>query len=176
MRLPAPLNGSVPWRQSRRTVDGLVATVGRMSPSPGAANVIAGACRTTVDVRHADDAVRRSAVERLEAAAKEIAVRRRLTVDWRTILDQPAIDMDASMVMLMERAVASTGTPAFVMSSGAGHDAMVLAPYMPTAMLFVRSPGGISHHPDESVQEEDVAIALAAGVQFIDQIADRIHD
>jgi allantoate deiminase len=48
---------------------------------------------------------------------------------------------------------------------------MVLAPYMRTAMLFIRTPGGISHHPDESVHENDVAIALAAGMNFLDELA-----
>ena len=57
------------------------------------------------------------------------------------------------------------------MASGAGHDAMVLAPRMPAAMLFVRSPRGISHHPDESVDEDDVALALDAGLAFLDLIA-----
>jgi allantoate deiminase len=58
-----------------------------------------------------------------------------------------------------------------VMSSGAGHDAMVLASYMPAAMLFIRTPGGISHHPDESVNESDVALAYEAGVNFLNELA-----
>jgi len=60
------------------------------------------------------------------------------------------------------------------MHSGAGHDAMVLAERMPAAMLFLRSPGGISHHPDEAVLEADVAAALAAGLHLIDQL-ERVH-
>jgi allantoate deiminase len=53
------------------------------------------------------------------------------------------------------------------MISGAGHDAMILARKVPASMLFLRSPGGISHHPDESVLPEDVDAALAAGAQFL---------
>jgi allantoate deiminase len=56
------------------------------------------------------------------------------------------------------------------MISGAGHDAMILAPCLPTAMLFMRSPGGISHHPDETVIAADVAAALEAGVNFVEQL------
>ena len=48
---------------------------------------------------------------------------------------------------------------------------MILAPRMPVAMLFVRSPGGVSHHPDEAVGESDVAAALAAGLGFVDLLA-----
>ena len=54
------------------------------------------------------------------------------------------------------------------MTSGAGHDAMILAPHVPSAMLFLRSPGGISHHPDETVLPEDVAAALDTGARFIE--------
>jgi allantoate deiminase len=57
------------------------------------------------------------------------------------------------------------------MVSGAGHDAMILAPHMPAAMLFLRSPGGVSHHPAENVLPEDVDLALAIGQTFIESLA-----
>jgi allantoate deiminase len=53
------------------------------------------------------------------------------------------------------------------LASGAGHDAMIVARRLPAAMLFLRSPGGISHHPDEAVVPADVEAALAAGVEFL---------
>ncbi len=53
------------------------------------------------------------------------------------------------------------------MTSGAGHDAMIVARRMPSAMLFLRSPGGISHHPDEQVLVDDVAAALEVGVHLL---------
>jgi allantoate deiminase len=59
------------------------------------------------------------------------------------------------------------------MPSGAGHDAMIVARCMPAGMLFVRSPGGVSHHPDESVREDDVAAALEVGARFLQDLADR---
>ena len=79
--------------------------------------------------------------------------------------------MDVSLMKMLARAVERTGAAGMVLSSGAGHDAMILAPHMPTAMLFIRTPGGISHHPDESVAEADVAIALAAGTNFLEELA-----
>ena len=60
------------------------------------------------------------------------------------------------------------------MHSGAGHDAMIMAEQMPVAMLFLRSPGGISHHPDESVLTADVAAALTVGLHFLNQM-ERAH-
>ena len=79
--------------------------------------------------------------------------------------------MDASLTAILAHAVEHTGVPATTISSGAGHDAMIIAAHMPAAMLFIRTPGGVSHHPDESVTEEDVAAALAAGVKFLDEMA-----
>jgi allantoate deiminase len=154
-----------------RGTEGLVATSGRIDVEPGAANVIAGRCRVSVDVRHADDRVRMAAVERLRATAQEIGARRRLQVEWKSRLDQPSTAMDPPLIAMLARALEAAGAPMTVMSSGAGHDAMVLAPYMPAAMLFIRTPGGISHHPDESVGESDVAIALAAGANFLNELA-----
>ena len=58
------------------------------------------------------------------------------------------------------------------MTSGAGHDAMIVARRVPSAMLFLRSPGGLSHHPDESVLPEDVAAAFAAGLEFLRSLRD----
>jgi allantoate deiminase len=58
----------------------------------------------------------------------------------------------------------------FLLTSGAGHDAAIIASVGPSAMLFVRSPGGISHSPQESVTEEDVAVALAVACDFLRQI------
>jgi allantoate deiminase len=56
------------------------------------------------------------------------------------------------------------------MSSGAGHDAMIIAPHVPATMLFVRSPGGVSHSPKESVHDADVEAALRVGLQFFDDL------
>jgi len=154
---------------------GLVATTGRIEAQPGAANVIAGDCRVTLDVRHADDAARSAAVHVFHEAADAIAVRRGLALDWLTRFEHAAVAMDASLVASMTRAVERTripdpGSRIPVMSSGAGHDAMILAGHMPAVMLFIRTPAGLSHHPDESVSEGDVAIALSVGANFLDEL------
>jgi allantoate deiminase len=154
-----------------RGTNGVVATVGRIEADPGAANVIAGSCRVSLDVRHADDGVRATAVDRIESAAREIAARRRLHVEWSSRLDQPSRAMNASFVEMLSRGVEQAGAQPMTMASGAGHDAMVLASHMPTAMLFIRTPGGVSHHPDESVDERDVALALAAGMNFLAELS-----
>jgi allantoate deiminase len=153
---------------------GLVATVGRLRALPGATNVIAGRCEASLDVRHGADHTRAAAVEHLRRHAEEIATRRRLTVEWETHLDQPSVAMSPSLVTMLERGVVAVGVPVHRMESGAGHDAMIMAGRMPVAMLFLRSPGGLSHHPDETVAEDDVAAALAVGRVFLDDLA-RTH-
>lgn len=75
--------------------------------------------------------------------------------------------MDVRLTKMVEDAVGSSGVIPFRMTSGAGHDAMVIAERLPSAMIFLRTPGGVSHHPDEAVRQEDVAQALAAGLEFL---------
>ena len=113
----------------------------------------------------------RAAVATLLDEARPIASRRGLDVDWNTTVDQPSVAMNPALVATLERAVHARGLPVHRMASGAGHDAMIMAARMPAAMLFLRSPGGISHHPDETVLEEDVAAALAVGHTFLDDLA-----
>jgi allantoate deiminase len=66
--------------------------------------------------------------------------------------------------------VSVSGHAVHRMSSGAGHDAMIMARRMPSAMLFLRSPGGISHHPNETVLLEDVAAALKVGEALLNEL------
>src|SRR4029450_6080377 len=99
-------------------------------------------------------------------AADEIGARRGLRIEWSLQLDQSGAAMDPELVAMLVRAIHAGGGPPTRMVSGAVHDAMVLAPHMPAAMLFIRTPGGVSHHPAESVDELDVAIALTAGMHF----------
>jgi allantoate deiminase len=86
-------------------------------------------------------------------------------------MDQPAVPMDEELTALLSEAVQSAGFAPQTMPSGAGHDAMVMATRLPSAMLFLRSPGGISHHPDEAVLVEDVEAALKAGEFFLQRLA-----
>lgn len=157
------------------TTPGLVATVGRIDVEPGAGNVVPGKATISLDVRHPADAMRRAAAERLAKAADDIASRRGLQMTYEGRLDQASVAMQPATAAMLDRAVERAGFPAHRMSSGAGHDAMILASRMPVGMLFLRCAGGISHHPAESVREEDVAAALEAGLIFLDELAQVHH-
>jgi allantoate deiminase len=152
---------------------GLVATVGKVEVPSGAGNVVPGTCVATLDVRHAQDEARRAAVRHLLKFAAESSSPRGVALTHAVSLDQPAVPMNAAVTSLLaESVVRATGGPARVLTSGAGHDAMILARRVPSAMLFVRSPGGVSHHPDETVLVEDVEAALKVGVEFLARLRD----
>jgi allantoate deiminase len=155
--------------------EGLVATVGRVTVEPNAGNVVPGRATVSLDLRHAHDATRTSAVEKLVDSANSIAERRGLTLRRTDRLDQPAVPMDERLTSFLADAIEAAGLPVKHMPSGAGHDAMVMAARVPTAMLFLRSPGGISHHPDESVLEEDVDAALHVGRKFLERLTASIR-
>ena len=74
---------------------------------------------------------------------------------------------------MLEEAVTASGGAVHCLSSGAGHDAGVMAAVAPMAMLFIRSPGGVSHSPEESVLDEDVAAALDVVVRYLALLAER---
>jgi allantoate deiminase len=147
-----------------RVTDGLRATVGSLTVAPGAANVVPGEVRLSLDVRHHADAVRGQAADDYLQCGQRIASRRGVRFESEQSMDLPAVPMDEA---LTDRLAAATG-PVPRLVSGAGHDAAIMASICPTAMLFVRSPGGVSHHPDESVHREDVRAALGAMVQFLE--------
>jgi allantoate deiminase len=150
---------------------GLVATIGQIEAKPGAINVIAAEARVTLDLRHASDEAHNENAEALVRLAEEIAARRGLSLRRRVLFNQKAVAMDSFLTAQIEEAIRSTGCQPHRMVSGAGHDAMILAEKIPAAMIFLRSPGGISHDPAESVELEDVAKALECGLHLLDQLA-----
>jgi allantoate deiminase len=154
-----------------RNTDGLVATVGRLTVEPNAGNVVPGLAQASLDLRHEDDVTRAAAVESLVARAGAIAAQRGLTLERTDRLDQPAVPMDEWLTGLLSDAMEAAGYTGRTMPSGAGHDAMVMAAKVPTTMLFLRSPSGISHHPSETVLEEDVEAALHVGREFLLRLA-----
>ena len=153
-----------------QTTNGLVATVGAIDIKPGATNVIAGETRLSLDARHGDDETRQAAVDHFVSQAEDIAARRGLKVQCRVLLDQRAVAMDKLLVDQIERAAVEAGCDPRRMVSGAGHDAMILAEKVPTGMIFLRTPGGVSHDPAESVKVEDVAKAIDCGLRLLDQL------
>ena len=156
-----------------RSTEGLTATVGWIENQPNVGNVIAGRTRVTYDVRHQDDATRDRARDELEAAAREIAGRRGLELDWHRRDDLASVPMSPHLRGVLAEACTEAGVRARELGSGAGHDAVTASRLTSAvAMLFVRCKDGISHHPDESVRADDVAVALDVVVRFLALLGD----
>lgn len=148
----------------------LVATVGVVEVPSGAANVIAGRSRFTLDVRAGDAAVRDRAADDILRRFRAIAGRRDLGLSVRQVHDLPASPCDPALMDLLDAATAEAGHRPFRLVSGAGHDAMIMAALCPTAMLFLRCRGGVSHNPAEHVEPADAEAALAVMSGFIQHL------
>jgi len=151
----------------------LVATVGRISAKPGAANVIAGTAELTLDVRHPVDARRRAACAGLRRAARRIARKRGLSLSMEVTQDNGAVGCSRELTGLLARSVRACEGRCLALASGAGHDAVVVSSIAPVAMLFVRCRKGLSHHPDEFVARGDLAAALRIVIDFLGRLASR---
>ena len=143
------------------------ATVGRLVPVPGGTNVIASQVDAWLDVRGDTDAACRALVTEIHAAIRAGAAERGCRVEVTEESYLPEVAFDGGLRARL-RAVLG-GVPGLgevpVLATGAGHDAGVLAGELPTAMLFVRNPTGVSHAPAETAAAEDCrtgADALAA--------------
>lgn len=149
----------------------LVATVGRFDVAPNASNVVPGFVDLSLDVRHPVDEQRRAAVMHLIDFARARARDRQLRVGWRFDGERDTVTCAPALSAQLSRAVADVGCEVLRVPSLAGHDAMVLAAAVPVAMLFVRTPGGRSHHPEERVMPEDVATAARVLGHFVERLA-----
>ncbi|MBB3762003.1 allantoate amidohydrolase [Xanthomonas arboricola] len=157
---------------ARAGCDDLVATVGKLQVAPGATNVVPGRVDCTLDVRAGDDATRDAAVLEIERALARISKTRNVAIAIDPLQTLAASPCAPALMTRLQHAVAAQGIAPRQLVSGAGHDAMVMAALCPTAMLFVRCAGGISHHPDEHVAPADAELALAVMRHFIEHLGD----
>jgi N-carbamoyl-L-amino-acid hydrolase len=144
-------------RKEARLAGG-VATVGRVEVEPNATNAIAAEVTAWLDARAPDEAVLGEILSGFESKVTERAGRDGTTVAIVPESETPIVEFDAS---LRDRIAALLGG-APVLPTAAGHDAGVLSAHVPTAMLFVRNPTGVSHAPGESASDEDCAAGVEA--------------
>jgi len=149
----------------------LVATVGTLSCLPGAVNVIPGEVQLSLDVRGPQDEPLERLLSTLLTQAQAIALRRGLTFSANEYYHIAATACDARLQQALSHAVETVQGRSLSLPSGAGHDAIAIAERWPVGMLFVRNHRGISHHPAESVQADDVALGVQAYLQAVCDIA-----
>ena len=140
--------------RDRATTNGAVATFGKLTVTPNGANAIPSRVHAWLDARAADEATLAAVVEAITADANgyagddEVA----LTVDVESV--SPAVVFPEEPRTRIVRALSALGDVP-VLPTAAGHDAGVLSEKVPTAMLFVRNPTGVSHSPDEYAEIAD---------------------
>lgn len=140
----------------------VVATVGKIECGPGAVNVIPGHAKFTIDIRSGDDQLRDQAFAKIQHELDMICINRNLAASWNEIHNAPAVVCADWIQALQASVLCDMNLNPYKLMSGAGHDAMAMADICDVAMYFVRCKGGVSHHPDESVTVEDVALAIEA--------------
>jgi allantoate deiminase len=152
-------------------VDGLRATVGRLVVHPNASNVIPADVDVSLDIRHASDSVRLAVVDELIRIGTTFAASENVQFSVTQRNHTESVEVSQRLAMILKKAVADRGFDPMEMVSGAGHDAVVMAARFPIAMLFLRHPGGISHHPDERVDVEDVGAGIAVLESFVHKLS-----
>ena len=130
-----------------------VFTVGTFKVFPGAVNVVPGEVEMVLEMRDLSQQNMEAFIRDVESGAKELLP---VEAQFSRIIDKPAVKMDASLMRILEESCREGGIPCRTISSGAGHDAKVMAGIVPSAMIFVPSVGGISHNPNEYTAEADI--------------------
>lgn len=133
--------------------DTTLATTGSLRFEPDVINVIPRKATFTVDLRDPDDARLRAAEQRLADFLAALAVREGVTIETEQLVRFAPVAFDARLADRIEAAAARRGLAHRRMTSGAGHDAQMMARIAPSAMIFVPSRAGISHNPREHTDD-----------------------
>ncbi|ETT62864.1 MULTISPECIES: Zn-dependent hydrolase [Paenibacillus] len=149
----------------------LVATSGKLEVNPNTPNVIPGEVLFTLDIRHSEEDELERFCEKLLAECNEIAVKRGVTLEATSVLHTVPAPMDMKLSAMLENICRLQGKTYRTMVSGAGHDAQLLAPRCPTAMIFVPSRAGISHSPEEYTSPEQLAAGLEVLTAMLYELA-----
>lgn len=143
--------------------DPLVLTFGHIEVTPNTVNVVPGDAMFTMDCRHTDKDTLVRFSEEIEADMARIAAEHGVEIEIDRWMDEDPVPMNAELVTKIEQVAKDSGANYRMMHSGAGHDSQVIAPHVPTGMLFVPSVKGISHNPAEYTEGED----LKAGIDML---------
>lgn len=155
---------------------GGLATFGKVAVEPNGVNAIPSLVRGWLDSRAADQATLDTVVAGVERAAREHA--ERAGIDLTVVRESftPVVEFqhalrDELCRLLGRSGPGPSGRAVPVLGTGAGHDAGILSASVPTAMLFVRNPTGISHSPAEHAAEDDCAAGVRALADVLEGLA-----
>ncbi|CAL9478348.1 N-carbamoyl-L-amino acid hydrolase [Streptomyces sp. enrichment culture] len=151
---------------------GAVATFGKIGVEPNGVNAIPSLVRGWLDSRAADRASLDTVVTGIEKAAREYAAARGVDLDVVRESFTPVVEFDHALRDELVRILGTrTELKVPVLGTGAGHDAGILSDRIPTAMLFVRNPTGVSHSPAEYAAEDDCVAGVNALADVLEGLA-----
>jgi beta-ureidopropionase / N-carbamoyl-L-amino-acid hydrolase len=150
---------------------GAVATFGKVIAEPGGANGVNSAVRAWLDARAPDDDVLQETVTTIRSAAEISAKEHGVILTVRQESRTPLVRFDENLRDRISGVLARAGITAPVLPTAAGHDAGFLAARIPTAMLFVRNPTGVSHSPAEHAEEADCEAGVRALALVLEDLA-----
>ncbi|MBC6464463.1 allantoate amidohydrolase, partial [Actinomadura alba] len=158
-------------RQSAERHDAL-ATIGKVHVTPGGVNAIPSHVAAWLDARGPDERAVLATVEQIERAAEKAAGEHGVMAAMTRESDTEIVSFDRALRDRLAGAIARDGErrPP-VLPTGAGHDAGILAAHVPTAMLFVRNPTGVSHAPAEHAEPADCLAGVEALTAVLDDLA-----
>lgn len=139
-------------------------TTGKLEVFPGNINCIPSRCTFTIDIRTCVEEYRQDLIRFVREKAAQIEREFRVTAQVELGQDQKPVPMNGRLTRIIEEACGRLGYSCKRMASGAGHDSMVFARIWPTAMVFLQSHNGLTHHPDEQIP--DVEMAKGADVLY----------
>ncbi|MEV7432128.1 allantoate amidohydrolase [Streptomyces griseoviridis] len=151
---------------------GAVATFGKIAVEPNGVNAVPSLVRGWLDSRAEDQATLDTVVDGIEKAAREYADAHGVDLDVVRESFTPVVEFDDALRDELARVLGrDTGLKVPVLGTGAGHDAGILSAALPTAMLFVRNPTGVSHSPAESATEDDCVAGVRALADVLEGLA-----
>lgn len=151
--------------------DPLVVTFGKVDVVPNVVNVVPGEMTFSIDMRHTDQEALNQFEAYVRNMMKEYASQKGLEIDINLWMDEAPVPMDESLVIELEKICRDHNLNYQTMHSGAGHDAQIFAPHVPTVMIFVPSIDGISHNPSEHTEAVDIVQAVQAQAALLHKLA-----
>ncbi|MDF2903501.1 MAG: allantoate amidohydrolase [Bacillus sp. (in: firmicutes)] len=151
--------------------DPIVATVGKLVVKPGASNVIPETVTGTLDIRGTNQTNKTEFIHGLFEMINEICKRRRLSCQFENIMEVSPVACSDLFINIIEETLLENGVSPKRMISGAGHDAMAIAPITNIGMIFVRCEKGLSHCPEEYVSVDDIRVSTKVLLDTVKQIA-----
>ncbi|PSW19834.1 allantoate amidohydrolase [Photobacterium sanctipauli] len=157
--------------KAQKVGDPLVLTYGKVTPKPNTVNVVPGETEFTIDCRHTDRKQLVDFTEELEQDINRICQEMGIEANIDLWMDEDPIPMDAELVDMICTTLDERNLHFKKMHSGAGHDAQLFAPHVPTAMIFTPSINGISHNPAEKTKTEDLTVGVKALADVLYRLA-----